>query len=114
MILGLLRVIYFFGPVLCLALVLLPAKHRFAWPLWGFSALLVAAHALAYFTAKEDGSAETELSTLAVWAPLLLTTIIAAQTRGIWSSWFSSKALAQTVITAVCLVPSVILFLLLI
>ena len=112
MILGVLRVVYFVGPVLALSLVLLPDRHRFALPLWFLAAAIVLVHWIAFFTASEDGASSVELATASVWTPLLATTMLASRTRDHWQKWFTSTAAAQSVVALLCLVPSAIAFLL--
>lgn len=114
MILGILRVVYFFGPVLALSLVVLPDRHRYAMPLWILAAVIVLAHWIAFFTATEDGATSVEYATASVWSPLLLTTLLAARTRAQWENWFESDAAARSVVAIICLLPSVIAFFLLI
>ena len=109
MILGVLRMIYFFGPVLALALVLLPERHRLSWSLWIVGALIVAAHAVAYLTALESNSIRIERLALLAWGPVLATSLIASFTRKKWQTWFANKSVAQTVIILLCALPSVLL-----
>ena len=110
MILGILRVIYFFGPALALALVLLKPGSTWRWPLWGLAAALVFAHWVSFLTATEDGSTAIGVLTAAVWTPLLITTLIADRTRSTWTSRFGSDEVSRLVVAALCALPSVIAF----
>lgn len=107
MILGLLRALYFFGPVMALGLIAYIARPTIGWTLWFIAALIVSAHWISYFSAKEDGAAEIEFLSVAVWSPLIATTLLAWLVRSTWLNQFESRATAQGVVAGLCVLPSI-------
>ena len=61
---ALFRAIYFLGPLLALAIVLMPRRKQIARACWAIAAVIVAFHWISFFSAKEDNA--TEIGTL--WA----------------------------------------------
>ncbi len=108
MIIGIARVIYFFGPVLCLATVVLPKRPRLAWYFWAAAAAIASIYWIAFFSAKEDGAVETSVIPLAIWTPLLITTLIAGLTRNRWLGIHSSPAISQIITILICIAPSIL------
>ncbi|MEO1142402.1 MAG: hypothetical protein AAFW66_08680 [Pseudomonadota bacterium] len=110
MIIGILRVLYFFGPVLALALIFMPGRKTLAWYFWGFAAAIVAFHWLGFLTAQEDNATEIGIFGIATWTPLILTTALAGLTEKSWRGWHSNPFVSQGLISLICLLPSIIAF----
>ena len=110
MIIGILRVIYFFGPIMSLAVVVMNKRSNLAWYLWGFSALIVALYWIFLLSAEEDGAVEVSLIPITIWTPLLLTTLIAGLTRPKWIGLHNNPSVSQILVVLVCLIPSAIGF----
>ena len=107
---ALFRAIYFLGPLLALAIVLMPRRKQLARACWAIAAVIVAFHWISFFSAKEDNA--TQIGTLwaAIWTPLLVSTAIAAFFEPRWRSWHANPYISQGTMCVLCLVPSVIAF----
>ena len=110
MIVGIARVIYFLGPVLCLAVVVLNQRRRLGWYCWAFSAAIVLLYWIFLLSAEEDGAVEASLIPIAIWSPLLATTLIAGLTRNRWLNWNTNPAVSQVIVVLLCVLPSAIAF----
>lgn len=110
MIIGIARVIYFLGPVLCLATVILTKRTRLAWYLWGFAAIITSFYWVALFSAKEDGAVETSLIPISIWTPMLITTALAGLNRERWINLNANPAVSQVIMIIACVIPSVIAY----
>ena len=108
MILGILRVLFFFGPIMALGLIAYRARPNIGWTMWGLATAITAGHWIAYLTAKEDGANELGFLFTVIWTPLVITTLAAWYFRGYWQDRFSTTATAQFVVSGICLIPSVI------
>ena len=110
MIIGIARVIYFLGPVLSLAVIVMNKRTRLGWYCWGFSAAIVSLYWIFLLSAEEDGAVETSLIPIIIWTPLLVTTLIAGLTRDRWLGWSSNPTVSQILAVALCALPSAIAF----
>ncbi|MEL7430716.1 MAG: hypothetical protein AAFN43_12055 [Pseudomonadota bacterium] len=110
MIIALLRTIYFVGPLLALAIVLMPKRKQVSWTLWCVALAVVAFHWISFFSAQEDNA--TQIGTLwaAVWTPLLVTTGIARLIEHRWRGWHSNPYISQGFMCLLCLLPSIAAF----
>ncbi|MEM9279353.1 MAG: hypothetical protein AAGA76_12330 [Pseudomonadota bacterium] len=112
MIIGLFRVLYLFGPILSLALILMPMRRNLAWSLWGLAALIVAFHWVSFFSAQEDNASEVSIFGIATWTPLIITTALSGLTEKHWRGWHSNPFISQGLVCLVCLAPSIAAFIL--
>ncbi|MEM9331227.1 MAG: hypothetical protein AAGA53_07855 [Pseudomonadota bacterium] len=112
MIIGLFRALYFFGPVLALALILMPVRKTLARYLWGLSALIVSFHWIAFFSAQEDNATDVGIFGIATWTPLILTTALAGLTEKHWRGWHENPFISQGIMCLLCTLPSIAAFIL--
>lgn len=110
MIVGIFRVLYLIGPLLALAVILMPVRKTVAWSLWSIAAIIVAVHWISYFSALEDNATEVGIFGIATWTPLILMTGLAGLTENKWRSWHSNPFISQGLVCLICLIPSVTAF----
>lgn len=110
MIIGLFRVLYLVGPIMALALIIFPQRKMLGWGLWIFSAIIVVMHWVSFLSAKEDNATEVGLFGVAVWTPLLLTTLLATYFESKWLNKGADKQVTRIIVAAVCMLPSIIAF----
>ena len=111
MIPALFRVLYFFGPIMALGLILMPQRRQLALWLWCAAVAIVAVHWVSYFSALEDNATEVSIFGIATWTPLIAMTGFARMTERLWRSWHSNPFVSQGIVCAICLAPSIIAFL---
>lgn len=107
---AILRVVYFLGPVACLAIVLMKQGRKLAWWLWGGSAVIIAIHWYSFLSATADNAEKISTLWVSVWTPLLLTTLVAGLTGAQWRGWHSNKNIERWVAALVCIIPSLAAF----
>ncbi|MGI9352972.1 MAG: hypothetical protein ACR2O3_15525 [Rhizobiaceae bacterium] len=110
MIIGLFRALYFFGPILALALIVMPVRRKLAWMLWGLATLIVALHWISFFTAIEENATEVGIFGIATWTPLIITTALAGLAEKHWRGWHHNPFVSQGVACLLCLIPSIAAF----
>ncbi|MEM7214415.1 MAG: hypothetical protein AAF423_02635 [Pseudomonadota bacterium] len=110
MIIGLFRVLYLFGPVLSLALILMPVRRTLAWSLWGLATVIVTFHWISFFSAQEDNAAEVSIFGIPTWTPLIIMTALAGLMEKRWRGWHPNPFISQGVMCIVCLAPSIAAF----
>jgi len=112
MIIGFFRVCYLFGPILALAIILLPRNKTLAWSLWCFSAIMIALHWVSFLSAQEDNATEVGTFGVAVWTPLLMTTLVAKRFEDKWQGMGPDPAITKILVAGLCLLPSILAFIL--
>lgn len=110
MIPALFRVVYFFGPIMALAIVLMPMRRKLALWLWLAAVAIVGVHWISYFSALQDNATEVSIFGIATWTPLIVMTGLARLTENMWRGWHSNPFISQGFVCAICLAPSIIAF----
>ena len=110
MIIGLFRVAYLLGPILALAIILLPGRRNVAWWFWGFSLAIVVMHWISFFSATQADAEKVSIFGIATWTPLIVTTAIAGFTEKYWRGWHANSFASQGSICLLCLLPSLVAF----
>jgi len=110
MIPALFRALYLFGPLLALALIVMPVRRNLAWALWGLATVIVAFHWVGFLSAQEENAVKVGVFGIATWTPLMITTAIAGLTQNRWRGWHSNPFISQGVVCLVCITPSIIAF----
>jgi len=110
MIPALLRALYFFGPIMALAIVLMPMRRQLAFWLWIGATAIVTIHWISFLSAQEDNATEVGTFGISTWTPLIVMTGIARLTEKHWRGWHPNPFISQGVVCALCLAPSLIAF----
>jgi len=103
MIIGFFRVLYLFGPLLALALVLMPHRRELSWSLWIIALAVTGFHWWAYLSAVGENAINLNTVGVASWTPMLVTTLGAYFTRDRWEGLHENVKMTRSVVAGICL-----------